>query len=195
MKTFFKAKYYLFTFLSILAITSTNLTALADESDPALAPEPSIIDDTTQVNPLITLRSLATGSPLTNGQYEDERNLAWIISEALPQQTLFSNQSGLTQFRAPDLQRCLYTIQNRLITANCDTFDSGSLWRIIPTKMGGVQIKSLRNNLCLSAGNSYSDFRLANCQESETQKASVKLLWLFSPAAINASLSPELPTE
>ncbi|MFC0309193.1 hypothetical protein ACFFHK_05655 [Gallibacterium trehalosifermentans] len=178
---------YIFTGLILILASQSSF---AEEEDISKS---DLIDDTIQVDPLITLRSLATGSPLTNGQFPDERNLTWIIREVLPKSTLFHTSSGLTQFKVPNLERCLYTIQNRIITANCDSFDSGSLWKIIPTVKGGVQIKSLRSEMCLSAGNSYSDFRLAPCQEDPNKNTSVKLLWIFSPAAINASLSPELP--
>lgn len=177
----------------ISGITCVLIWVTSSQIASAETIDATLTDDSTQVNPLITLRSLATGSPLINGQYEDERNLTWIISEVLPSQTFFQNIAGITQFRVPGLSRCLYTIQNRIIAANCDPLDSGSLWKIIPSSKGGVQVKSLRNNLCLSAGASHSDFRLASCQEVETEQTSVKLLWIFAPAAVNASLSPELP--
>lgn len=156
-------------------------------------PSASLVDDTTQVNRLLTLRNIATGELLRNNQYEDERNLIWIIEEVPPEKTFFQTSSGITQFHTPDLPRCLYTIQNRIITANCDPLDAGSLWQIIPTTKGGVEIKSLRSGQCLSAGDSRLDFRLENCAEDPEQPASVKLLWVFAPAAINTSLSPELP--
>lgn len=150
-----------------------------------------LIDDSSQVNPLISLRSLATGVPLNNQQFQDDRKFVWQISEIFPEQSDL-RQAGLTQFRAVNTNRCLYSIQNRIITASCDPQDNGSLWQIIPTQLGGVQVKSLRVGKCLSAGNSYDDFILAPCQEDESRVASVKLLWVFAPAAVNASLVPIL---
>lgn len=154
--------------------------------------EADFIDDMEQVNPLISLRSIETGVPLANNQYQDERNLQWIISEVSPTQST-SKRAGMTQFRVPNLERCLYTIQNRLIVASCDPQDFGSLWKIIPTVLGGVEIKSMRTNTCLSAGNGYSDYKLAPCQENENIRVSPKLLWFFAPAVMPAKLSPAFP--
>ncbi|MFQ1014233.1 hypothetical protein [Avibacterium paragallinarum] len=151
-----------------------------------------LIDDMVQVNPLISLRSLETGVPLINGQYKDQRNFQWIIREVPESETTFK-KAGLTQFSVPGLERCLYTIQNRLISASCDPKDAGSLWVIIPTVLGGVEIKSMRTNTCLSAGRKYNDYRLAPCQENEKITVSPKLLWFFSPASMPAKLSPAFP--
>lgn len=148
-----------------------------------------LIDDSSQVNPLISLRSLATGVPLNNQQFQDDNKFVWQIREVLPTQTNLK-QAGLTQFRAVNTARCLYNIKNRIITASCDPQDNGSLWQIIPTQLGGVQIKSLRAGKCLSAGKSYDDFILAPCQEDERRMVSIKLLWVFAPAAVKATLVP-----
>ncbi|URL01649.1 hypothetical protein L4F91_09015 [Avibacterium sp. 20-126] len=172
--------------LIILSLICYSLCANAEPS--------TLIDDETQVNPLISLRSLETGVPLPNQQYTDMRNQQWIISEVLPSETSLT-KSGLTQFRAIGFPRCLYSIQNRFITANCDPRDNGSLWQLIPSTLGGVQIKSVRTELCLSAGQSYSDYQFAPCQEDENKPVSTKLLWILAPAAMPASLSPALPEE
>lgn len=152
---------------------------------------PNFIDDSVQVDPLISLRSLATGGILVNGQYTDERNLTWTIREVLPEKTFFQNTSGITQFQTPGLPRCLYTINNRIITANCDPLDAGSLWQLIPSTKGGVQIQSMRSQQCLSAGDRYTDFRLTDCQTDPNQIVSPKLLWILAPAANQATLSPD----
>ncbi|CAM3867259.1 hypothetical protein ACLS0F_06395 [Avibacterium endocarditidis] len=154
--------------------------------------EADFVDDMEQVDPLISLRSIETGVPLKNGQYNDDRNLQWIIREVLASDTILK-QAGMTQFKVPGLNRCLYTIQNRLISASCDAKDTGSLWKIIPTELGAVEIKSMRTNTCLSAGKSHSDYRLAPCQENEAVRTSPKLLWFFAPAVMPAKLSPAFP--
>lgn len=179
--------------LSIIAMLTNVVSCVSTNGSAQNKLQISTIEDVTQVNPLISLRSLETGVPLRNGQYKDDRDFQWIMSEVAPTQTLLKNNIGLTQFKAPDLPRCLYTIQERLITASCDPLDNGSLWRIIPSTLGGVQIKSLRNGLCLSAGDSYSDFRLAECQEIENQTVPIQRLWIFAPPAMPASLAPAFP--
>ncbi|RIY32866.1 hypothetical protein CKF54_04010 [Psittacicella hinzii] len=153
------------------------------------APGSSLILEQTQVNPLISLRSLATGVPLNNQVLAGDDKYVWQISEVMPQ----GKTAGLTQFKVPGTARCLYTLQGRIISANCDPFDNGSLWQVIPTTLGGVQIKSVRAQMCLSAGTSYDDFTLAPCQEDERTLVPLKLLWVFAPAAVNATLVPPLP--
>ncbi|QLD65637.1 hypothetical protein [Avibacterium paragallinarum] len=151
-----------------------------------------LIDDMVQVNPLISLRSLETGVPLINGQYKDQRNFQWIISEVPASETTFK-KAGLTQFRVPGLERCLYTIQNRLISESCDPKDAGSLWVIIPTVLGGVEIKSMRTNTCLSAGRKYNDYRLAPCQENEKVTVSPNYSGFFLQLLCQQNYHPRFP--
>lgn len=177
-------------FTSLIVVLMSLMSSLVwAASQPA-----TLVDDSTQVDTLISLRSLETGVPLYNAQYQDDRKNLWIVKEVLPALTPFKTLSGLTQFKVPALSRCLYTIQDRFVVASCDPADAGSLWQIIPTTLGGVQIKSMRTGTCLSAGDRYSDYRLAPCQEDETKLVSVKRLWIFAPPAIEATLAPaELP--
>lgn len=173
---------------------ATNVASnVTDNSEPLADNIAVLIEDSVQLNPFISLRSLETGVPLENGQFQDEQKTLWVIQEVLPQQSALPAQAGLTQFKVPTLPRCLYSIQDRIIVASCDAFDPGSLWQIIPTSLGGVQIKSLRTGKCLSAGDSYDDFRFAPCQEEERKPVSVKLQWILAPGAVNATLVPPLP--
>lgn len=156
-----------------------------------------LIDDSVQFNPAISLRSLETGVPLSNQQYQDNRQFVWHIEEIDAKKTPFKLSHGLSQFKALGFDRCLYTFKTRLIVSHCDPLDSNTLWALLPTDTGALQIESIGSGKCLTAGNSYSDFRLGDCVKNQNTSISVKNLWFlappFTPAKISPAFAPNSP--
>lgn len=151
-----------------------------------------LIDDSVQFSPTISLRSLETGVPLSNQQYQDDRQYIWSVQEIDPAKTPFKLSHGLSQFKALGFNRCLYTFKTRLIVAHCDPLDSNTLWALLPTSTGALQIESIGSGKCLTAGDSYSDFRLGDCVKDQNTKISVKNLWFLAPPFTPAEISPAI---
>lgn len=146
---------------------------------------------------LINIRNVQTGGIIINLQGEDFNRNNWALREVhVPGLDLVHNPSGFVQFLNPDGNECLSVSgQHISVTDNCSPNNKSSLFTMIPSTSGAVQIKSISSNLCITNGIGIIDFRLGPCVDNLATPSKVidtGRLWMINPPIAPAKLSPAL---
>lgn len=151
---------------ALWALSLCTLSALA-----APSPSPSTYPDITEIPPpVITIRSMFTGAPIKNGQYEekDPKNVHWQLRDRIWQ------GKPVVQFNAVGTNKCLTfgtgvkDCEDQVITS----------FFLVPTDSGAFLLLSSIDGACLFSKN-FGEYDLAQCARPRQLDRPVDLEFLW----------------
>ncbi|MDE3989995.1 toxin, partial [Glaesserella parasuis] len=164
-----------FTLLMTLGLCQFSL-AETPPMPPAPTPTPSTYPDVVEIKPpVISLRSLNTGEPVSNRSYDrnDPREVQWRLVDAIVKNRRF------VQFKVVDKEeRCLVGDGGTLPCEQKDT-----LFRLVPTDTGAFILTEPNTGKCLTSEN-YGSYGFQNCLRTSSAEPSnipLKHLWIIAP--------------
>lgn len=146
-------------------------------------------DDLGQENTsLFTLRNIQSGFMLYNGLDQQGREtLGWSLVEVeTPIEASLVDQSGWIMFQSPGTNQCLGSPDGRvLIKMPCNSSGNKTIFTLITSTTGAVQIKSIPSGMCiLDSSNSGLSFPLGKCINDIQKLYEVipqRNLWMLNP--------------
>ncbi|GAD19885.1 cytolethal distending toxin A/C family [Helicobacter fennelliae] len=142
----------------------------------------------------VSIRSMATGYLLKNNT-KKAKSVNWEMREVLlPGYLANKYPFGAVQFHdIKDPSKCLANNGSWLQIDKCDMIQAGdyrSLFSILPTTTGAVQILSIANDKCLSINpNTKMINKILEIQTCQTaQKIDMQWLWVIAPAVVESKV-------
>lgn len=139
-------------------------------------------------NSLFTFRNIQSGLMIHNGlDLHGRETIGWeIVPVKTPEEALVTDQSGWIMIRTPNTDQCLGTPDGRnLLKMTCNPTDKKTLFSLIPSTTGAVQIKSVLSGLCfLDSKNSGLSFETGKCIADFKKPFEVvpqNHLWMLNP--------------
>lgn len=156
-------KKYLYLLFSLLI--STNIFAEENNSE--------TLDNLDYPPPVVSLRSLYTGEPMTNEHYgrRSELNLHWNLVD------ITINNQHFVQFKAYDTEQCF---TGGTVTTCGDL--ARTAWILVPTDTGAFILQSPFDGSCL-ASFGFGDVQSIQClrPSQRSQPVPLQFLWAIVP--------------
>lgn len=143
-----------------------------------------------------SIRTMSTGELLYAGNKLDETN--WDMVEVLlPGYLSKKFPFGAVQFRhTTNKDKCLMSNGFWMALGDCSLVDSGdyrTLFSLLPTSSGALQIQSIASDGCLvveSSGKKIAQsLRIKPCFSDRQSTIDLRWLWILTPPIIDAKLS------
>ncbi|EED1372246.1 toxin [Escherichia coli] len=146
-------------------------------------------------NSLFTFRNIQSGLMLYNKLDQHGRETTgWeVVPVKTPAEALVTDQSGWIMIRTPNTDQCLGTPDGRnLLKMQCNPTDNKTLFSLIPSTTGAVQIKSVLSGLCfLDSKNSGLNFETGKCIADFKKPFEIvpqSHLWMLNPLNTESSV-------
>ncbi|AUI65713.1 MULTISPECIES: toxin [Glaesserella] len=161
-------------FTLLIAIGFCSSVLATPPIPPAPTPTPSSYPDVAEIKPpIISLRSLNTGEPVSNRSYDrnDPKEVQWRLVDAIVKNRRF------VQFRVIDKEdRCLVGEDG----GNLPCTQIETLFNLIPTDTGAFILTEPNSGKCFTSEN-YGSYGYQNCLQTGTENIPLKHLWIIAP--------------
>ncbi|ECY4647022.1 toxin [Salmonella enterica subsp. enterica] len=151
----------------------------------------------TENSSLFSIRNVQSGYIINNvvDQFGREMNNWQLVPQVTPADVLAINPSGWVQFKDPKSFSCLIDQSGRSISkGTCDIKNKSSLFILIPSTTGAVQIKSFSSGKCLVDKLEGAGFIFGECVADASRPfltVPEKNLWMLNPPVTASSVAPD----
>lgn len=145
---------------------------------------------------LFSLRNIQSGFMIYNilDQKGREQSGWKLIPQETPIEVLATTPGGWIQFKDPVTQQCLNARGGRALSkGTCDIRDKESLFILIPSTTGAVQIQSVYSGDCILDKNNTDSFLFGKCISDLQQPQLIvpeKNLWMLNPPVTPSTPAP-----
>ncbi|EAO6410083.1 toxin [Salmonella enterica] len=145
---------------------------------------------------LFSIRNVQSGSFIENQLDQFGRELAnWqIVPQVTPASILATNPSGWVQIKDPESSQCLSAQGGESLgKVICNIRNKDTLFILIPSTTGAVQIKAFGSGKCLADKTTGSNFIFDNCVADVNRPfvpVPEKKLWMLNPPLTESSVAP-----
>ncbi|AOV97669.1 hypothetical protein A9798_12395 [Edwardsiella hoshinae] len=145
-------------------------------------------------NSLFSLTNIQSGFMINSVLDQSGREIsAWrMTQQETPVEVLVTSPSGWVQFNDPLTNQCLNALSGRsLAKGSCD--GKASLFILIPSTTGAVQIQSVVSGMCIVDKENEAFFKFGKCVADFTQPQLIvpeKNLWMLNPPVTVSTLAP-----
>ncbi|EKC2495426.1 toxin [Salmonella enterica] len=143
---------------------------------------------------LFSLRNIQSGFMIPSVLNQEGREISgWrLIQQPTPAEALVHSPSGWVQFNDPLTERCMIAASGlNLVKGACNTRES--LFILIPSTTGAVQIKSVVSGKCILDQEDGDVFKFGECI-ADIQKPQLivpeRNLWMLNPPVTVSSIAP-----
>lgn len=145
---------------------------------------------------LFSIRNIQSGYIINNvlDRFGRELNNWQLVPQVTPVDVLAINPGGWVQFKDPESFSCLIDDEGRTISkGSCDIKNKSSLFILIPSTTGAVQIKSFSSGKCLVDKVEGAGFVFGECVADVSRPfltVPEKNLWMLNPPVTASSIAP-----
>ncbi|EDQ1985366.1 toxin [Salmonella enterica] len=145
---------------------------------------------------LFSIRNIQSGFMITNilDQQGREQSGWELIQQETPIEVLATTPGGWIQFHDPITRQCLNAINGVALTkGTCDLKNRASLFVLIPSTTGAVQIQSVHSKTCIIDQDNTDHFLFGRCVadiQNPQQVVPEKNLWMLNPPVTASSMAP-----
>ncbi|EBX7469999.1 toxin [Salmonella enterica subsp. enterica] len=150
----------------------------------------------TENGSLFSIRNIQSGFMIENilDQKGQEQSGWQLIQQETPAEVLAITPGGWVQFKDPVTQQCLNAPGGMALSkGTCDIKNKESLFILIPSTTGAVQIKSVYTGNCILDKNNTDHFTFGKCIADFRQPQLIvppKNLWMLNPPVTPSPPAP-----
>lgn len=151
----------------------------------------------TENGSLFSVRNVQSGFMISNVLDQQGYELrGWqLIPQITPFEVLAQSPSGWVQFKDPGSDYCLVAQAGRSLSKSiCNVKNKETLFILIPSTTGAVQIQSVASGTCIIDKEDSDNFKFSKCIADVRRPDLVipeKNLWMLNPPVIASSIAPE----
>ncbi|HHR4052556.1 TPA: toxin [Salmonella enterica] len=145
---------------------------------------------------LFSIRNIQSGFMIPNTLDQHGRELkGWqLVPKVTPVEVLVNFPGGWVQFKDPFSSNCLAAQRSLAINkSTCDINNKDTLFILIPSTTGAVQIQSVSSGLCIIDKGSNDNFQFGKCIADFQHPDLIipeKNLWMLNPPVTASSVAP-----